>query len=73
MSVFFSLCSSPPPKADSFLKAAVSILPEVPRVINVDGKLRSSEPFLLDFISNFLSTLLVVPVITALALHNETG
>ncbi|KAK3529378.1 hypothetical protein QTP70_029483, partial [Hemibagrus guttatus] len=48
-------------QADSFLKAAVSILPEVPRLINVEGKQRSSEPFLLDFISNFLSTLLVVP------------
>uniref|UniRef100_A0A8C6TGE5 VPS35 endosomal protein-sorting factor-like n=1 Tax=Neogobius melanostomus TaxID=47308 RepID=A0A8C6TGE5_9GOBI len=48
-------------QADAFLKAAVSILPEVPRSINVEGKLRSSESFLLDFINNFLSTLLVVP------------
>ncbi|XP_013882960.1 VPS35 endosomal protein-sorting factor-like isoform X2 [Austrofundulus limnaeus] len=48
-------------QADAFLKAAVSILPEVPRSINVEGKLRSSENFLLDFINNFLATLLVVP------------
>ncbi|XP_048869187.1 VPS35 endosomal protein-sorting factor-like isoform X2 [Brienomyrus brachyistius] len=48
-------------QADAFFKAAVSLLPEVPRVISVEGKLRSSEPFLLDFINNFLSTLLVVP------------
>ncbi|KAJ8246244.1 hypothetical protein GJAV_G00265420 [Gymnothorax javanicus] len=48
-------------QADAFLKAAVSILPEVPRSISVEGKLRSSEAFLLDFINNFLSTLLVVP------------
>uniref|UniRef100_A0A3B3RIB6 VPS35 endosomal protein-sorting factor-like n=1 Tax=Paramormyrops kingsleyae TaxID=1676925 RepID=A0A3B3RIB6_9TELE len=48
-------------QADAFFKAAVSLLPEVPRVIGVEGKLRSSEPFLLDFINNFLSTLLVVP------------
>lgn len=48
--------------ADAFLKAAVSILPEVPRSISVEGKFRSSENFLLDFINNFLSTLLVVPV-----------
>uniref|UniRef100_A0A7N8XRG6 VPS35 endosomal protein-sorting factor-like n=1 Tax=Mastacembelus armatus TaxID=205130 RepID=A0A7N8XRG6_9TELE len=48
-------------QADAFLKAAVSILPEVPRSISVEGKLRSSESFLLDFISNFLATLLVVP------------
>lgn len=49
-------------QADAFLKAAVSLLPEVPRSISVEGKLRSSESFLLDFINNFLSTLLVVPV-----------
>uniref|UniRef100_A0A3Q3KWI5 VPS35 endosomal protein-sorting factor-like n=1 Tax=Labrus bergylta TaxID=56723 RepID=A0A3Q3KWI5_9LABR len=48
-------------QADAFLKAAVGILPEVPRSISVEGKLRSSENFLLDFINNFLSTLLVVP------------
>ncbi|XP_051958239.1 VPS35 endosomal protein-sorting factor-like isoform X2 [Xyrauchen texanus] len=48
-------------QADAFLKAAVSVLPEVPRSISVEGKQRSSEPFLLDFINNFLSTLLVVP------------
>ncbi|KAK5620136.1 VPS35 endosomal protein sorting factor-like, partial [Crenichthys baileyi] len=48
-------------QADAFLKAAVGILPEVPRSINVEGKLRSSESFLLDFINNFLATLLVVP------------
>uniref|UniRef100_A0A8C2K2E1 VPS35 endosomal protein-sorting factor-like n=1 Tax=Cyprinus carpio TaxID=7962 RepID=A0A8C2K2E1_CYPCA len=48
-------------QADAFLKAAVSLLPEVPRTISIEGKQRSSEPFLLDFINNFLSTLLVVP------------
>uniref|UniRef100_A0A672Z2U5 VPS35 endosomal protein-sorting factor-like n=1 Tax=Sphaeramia orbicularis TaxID=375764 RepID=A0A672Z2U5_9TELE len=48
-------------QADAFFKAAVSILPEVPRSISVEGKLRSSESFLLDFINNFLATLLVVP------------
>uniref|UniRef100_A0A8C5N900 VPS35 endosomal protein-sorting factor-like n=1 Tax=Gouania willdenowi TaxID=441366 RepID=A0A8C5N900_GOUWI len=48
-------------QADAFLKAAVSILPEVPRLISVEGKLRSSESFLLDFINSFMATLLVVP------------
>ncbi|XP_023196580.1 UPF0505 protein C16orf62 homolog isoform X2 [Xiphophorus maculatus] len=48
-------------QADAFLKAAVSVLPEVPRSISVEGKLRSSESFLLDYINNFLATLLVVP------------
>ena len=55
---FLFLCLS----ADAFLKAAVSVLPEVPRSISIEGKQRSSESFLLDFINNFLSTLLVVPV-----------
>ncbi|XP_063049112.1 VPS35 endosomal protein-sorting factor-like, partial [Engraulis encrasicolus] len=48
-------------QADAFLKAAVSVLPEVPRSIIVEGKLRSTESLLLDFIHNFLSTLLTVP------------
>ncbi|XP_051795896.1 VPS35 endosomal protein-sorting factor-like isoform X2 [Acanthochromis polyacanthus] len=48
-------------QSDAFLQAAVSILPEVPRSISIEGKLRSSESFLLDFINNFLATLLVVP------------
>ncbi|XP_031424755.1 VPS35 endosomal protein-sorting factor-like [Clupea harengus] len=48
-------------QADAFLKAAVSVLPEVPRNISVEGKQRSSEGLLLDFINNFMATLLVVP------------
>ncbi|XP_053196750.1 VPS35 endosomal protein-sorting factor-like isoform X2 [Scomber japonicus] len=48
-------------QADAFLKAAVSILPDVPRSISIEGKLRSSESFLMDFINNFLATLLVIP------------
>ncbi|KAI4793261.1 hypothetical protein KUCAC02_032838 [Chaenocephalus aceratus] len=47
--------------ANQCLSQAVSLLPDVPRSISVEGKLRSSESFLLDFINNFLSTLLVVP------------
>ncbi|KAM3916661.1 VPS35 endosomal protein-sorting factor-like [Leptodactylus fuscus] len=48
-------------QADAFFKAAVSLVPEVPKTINIDGKMRSSETFLLEFLSNFFSTLLVVP------------
>ena len=40
----------------------MSLLPEVPRNIEIDGKLRSSEHILTDYICNFTSTLLVVPV-----------
>ncbi len=48
--------------ADAFLKAAIALLPDVPRSIEVDGRLRSSEPLLLDFLRNLLSTLLLFPV-----------
>jgi hypothetical protein len=48
--------------ADSFSKAAISLIPDIPKVIDQEGKNRSSEPVLLEYICNFLSTLLVVPV-----------
>ncbi|KAG0422746.1 hypothetical protein HPB47_001453, partial [Ixodes persulcatus] len=49
-------------QADSFFKAAISLMPEMPHTIELEGKQKSSEPFLLSFINNFLSTLLFVPV-----------
>uniref|UniRef100_A0A8I6AHK5 VPS35 endosomal protein-sorting factor-like n=5 Tax=Rattus norvegicus TaxID=10116 RepID=A0A8I6AHK5_RAT len=48
-------------QADAFFKAAISLVPEVPKSISIDGKLRPSEPFLLEFLCNFFSTLLIVP------------
>ncbi|XP_038275814.1 VPS35 endosomal protein-sorting factor-like isoform X3 [Dermochelys coriacea] len=48
-------------QADAFFKAAVSLVPEVPKMINIDGKMRPSEPFLLEFFCNFFSTLLIMP------------
>ncbi|KAM9304823.1 VPS35 endosomal protein-sorting factor-like isoform 2-T2 [Gastrophryne carolinensis] len=48
-------------QADAFFKAAVSLVADVPKTINIDGKMRSSEAFLLEFLSNLFSTLLVVP------------
>ncbi|KAM5151572.1 VPS35 endosomal protein-sorting factor-like isoform 2-T2 [Mantella aurantiaca] len=48
-------------QADAFFKAAVSLVADVPKTIIIDGKMRSSESFLLEFLSNFFSTLLVVP------------
>ncbi|KAG8432982.1 hypothetical protein GDO86_017303 [Hymenochirus boettgeri] len=48
-------------QADAFFKAAVSLVPEVPKTISIDGKMRSSEVFLFEFLANFFSTLLVVP------------
>ncbi|XP_015732972.1 VPS35 endosomal protein sorting factor-like isoform X3 [Coturnix japonica] len=48
-------------QADAFFKAAVSLVPEVPKMISVDGKMRPSDAFLLEFLCNLFSTLLVVP------------
>ncbi|KAJ7305823.1 hypothetical protein JRQ81_010189, partial [Phrynocephalus forsythii] len=48
-------------QADAFFKAAISIVPEVPKMINIDGKMRPSESFLLEFLCNFFSTLLIIP------------
>ncbi|KAJ6657602.1 hypothetical protein lerEdw1_002318 [Lerista edwardsae] len=48
-------------QADAFFKAAISLVPEVPKTINIDGKMRPSEAFLLEFLCNFFSTLLIVP------------
>nr|KAG5704115.1 hypothetical protein BaRGS_009645 [Batillaria attramentaria] len=48
-------------QADAFFKTAISRIPELPNTLETDGKVRSSEPFLLEYISNFVSTLLVTP------------
>lgn len=48
-------------QADAFFKAAISLVAEVPKMINIDGKMKSSEGYLLEFLSNFFSTLLIVP------------
>ncbi|XP_041062285.1 VPS35 endosomal protein-sorting factor-like isoform X2 [Carcharodon carcharias] len=48
-------------QADAFFKAAISLVAEVPKMINIDGKMRTSEGFLQEFLSNFFSTLLIVP------------
>nr|DBA20299.1 TPA: hypothetical protein GDO54_016007 [Pyxicephalus adspersus] len=48
-------------QADAFFKAAVSLIAEVPKTIIIDGKMRSSEAFLLEFLNNLFSTMLVVP------------
>ncbi|XP_014665558.1 PREDICTED: UPF0505 protein C16orf62 homolog [Priapulus caudatus] len=48
-------------QADSFLKAAISLLPDAPCSIEIDGKLRSTEPLLLEYVGNLCSTLLAAP------------
>ncbi|XP_038064522.1 VPS35 endosomal protein-sorting factor-like [Patiria miniata] len=48
-------------QADAFFKGAISLIPDIPKTMVIDNKSRSTEPFLLSYINNFLSTLLVVP------------
>lgn len=48
-------------QADAFFRAAISLVAEVPRTIEIDHKVKSSEPYLLAYMNSFFSTLLVVP------------
>ena len=48
-------------QADAFFRAAIALIPNVPRFLDMDGKIRSTEPLLVDYIYNLLSTLIVVP------------
>lgn len=48
--------------ADACLKDSLSLVPDVPTQMDIDGKMKSSEYFLVGFLNQMLSTLLVVPV-----------
>ncbi|XP_029646027.1 VPS35 endosomal protein sorting factor-like [Octopus sinensis] len=48
-------------QADEFFKAIVLLIPEIPRSLKIDNVVRQTEPLLVEFLSNFISTLLVVP------------
>uniref|UniRef100_UPI00358F8339 VPS35 endosomal protein-sorting factor-like isoform X2 n=1 Tax=Myxine glutinosa TaxID=7769 RepID=UPI00358F8339 len=48
-------------QADAFFKAAIALVAEIPRTVVVDGKARPSEGYLLEYVRNLLSALLVVP------------
>ncbi|XP_041364483.1 VPS35 endosomal protein-sorting factor-like isoform X2 [Gigantopelta aegis] len=47
-------------QADAFFKAAISLIPDLPRTMEYDMK-KSSESFLLEYLHHFVSTLLAVP------------
>nr|CAD7416064.1 unnamed protein product [Timema poppensis] len=47
--------------SDACFKAALSLIPELPKTVECDGKPRSSESYLVSYLCHFLSTLLVVP------------
>lgn len=49
-------------QADSCFEAALNLIPEVPRMVEIDGKLQSTEGFIKTYVVNFLSTLVIVPV-----------
>lgn len=49
-------------QADASLEAALNLLPEIPRIIEIDGRQRSSEFYLQSYVLKFLSFLIVVPV-----------
>lgn len=49
-------------QADACLEAALNLLPELPKMLDVDGRQRSSEFYLQSYVSKFLAFLIVVPV-----------
>ncbi|XP_076750545.1 VPS35 endosomal protein-sorting factor-like isoform X2 [Xylocopa sonorina] len=58
-------------QADACFKAALSLVPEMPKTIDIDGRQKSSQSYLLSYLSNFLSTLLVVPSRTRCFIFDE--
>lgn len=49
-------------QADAFMEAALNLLPELPKTLEIDGRTRSSEFYLQSYVLKFLSFLIVVPV-----------
>ena len=47
---------------DSFMKMAITLLPDFPKLIELEGKPVSSERYLYEAISNMISTLVTAPV-----------
>lgn len=48
-------------QADALLETAIHLIRELPKTMEVDGKLKSTDNYLLAFVSNLLSTLIVTP------------
>lgn len=49
-------------QADACLEAALNLLPELPRTLEIEGRQRSSEFYFQSFVLKFLSFLILVPV-----------
>ncbi|KAK6187960.1 hypothetical protein SNE40_005876 [Patella caerulea] len=48
-------------QGDAFFKASISLIPDLPKQMEIDGKTRATEPLLIDYILNFISTILIIP------------
>ena len=48
-------------QADACLEAALNLITEVPKIVEIDGKMKSTEQYLQSFIGKFLATLIMVP------------
>ncbi|GAB0088083.1 VPS35 endosomal protein sorting factor-like [Sergentomyia squamirostris] len=48
-------------QADSCFEAAIDLISELPAVVEVEGKIKSTESYLTSFIGSLLSTLIIVP------------
>lgn len=49
-------------QSDACFEAAINLLSELPPHFEVDGRQKSSEPYLLSYVQKFLSLLILVPV-----------
>ena len=49
-------------QADACFEAAINLIPELPKYVEIDGKQRSTETHLQSYVQKFLSILIVVPV-----------
>lgn len=49
-------------QADACLEAALTLLSELPKTLEIDGRMKSSEFYLQSYVLKFLSFLIVVPV-----------
>lgn len=48
-------------QADACLEAALNLILELPKTVELDGKQKSTEPYLQTYVAKFLATLILVP------------
>lgn len=57
-------------QADSFYETGIHLIKELPKTCEIEGKPKSTENFLISFIANLLSSLIIVPVSLAILFHS---